>query len=105
MKTKIILITLILILCSSIVLANDFIKLGDYDITDCVSVDSVKVTGTQIITPGEYYLQTCTEPTPNNWNCSCKFSFYSKINAINTYTITVDYIERVERRSSGGGGS
>lgn len=105
MKAKIILFTLILVLCSFTVLANGFTKLGTYDIIDCVSVDSVKVTGTQIITPGEYYLQTCNELTPNNWNCTCKFSFYSKINAINSYTITVDYVERVERRSGGGGGS
>jgi hypothetical protein len=70
---------------------------------NCVNL-TVKVTGEEIISPNEYYLNNCTEILPNEWFCECEGSYdllmTTKINTLNIYTINTTYVIAVDSISN-----
>lgn len=110
-----IMVMMMLILTSSLLLANDTQNIIAGNTETVISLKqcehiSINVTGTETIIPGEYTLLNCTEQQTNYWVCNCtndyELNIQTKLNTYNTYTLNIDYdytyIQQPTRSNSGG---
>lgn len=78
-----------------------------YDINDCFSHSYVNVSGSNTITEGEYSFFNCSVLKTNYWKCPCSGDYELVMKtteeAVNVYTLEIDYIYDVIDSSSGGG--